>query len=925
MNRISLRDVWLKYRIDFKENGKIASEDFWALKAINMDIEEGEAVFIIGENGAGKTSLLKIIAGILNSDEGVVKVNGTVSALLEIGAGFNKDLTGRENIYLTSSFFGLTREQIDVRYPDIIKFASIGRFINAPVKNYSQGMYMRLAFAIAIHVDPEILLIDDIFVVGDLYAQRKCADKMFELKEMGKTIIFVTHSIETAKRFCQRGVLLKDGRIIKEGRLKEVASCYLKTIGDKKGIAILQGSRLEPVFNNGKLILNWRDNSITKERAGHISVLSKGSWHSSLQADWEVRESGRDRMVLEGKCWDLPVWQLWDIQLDDVKNEIAVKIEFDVRQDCDFEECKISFMFKDGYKHWFDPSGKEPFKIDDLSKESSWRCVNSRTPGPNFIGLGISNNPDEFLPSIVMEDDLYIPGKILNIQNTDRIFRARALESRITSGGIKGMRLKAGRHLLFHNRIRVIDTPEGEDDYRQNAAKAMLPKTISDNASTRLTVENNRIGIYWRDKIITASKGLKTIFYYDGRIHQSSDTLWMIHKVSDNRVDILMQWPDSPIKQAWNIELLGNGLLSWKAYIETSERVIVRNNEFRFMFSPQYQRWFTSEEEGKIGEELSVEDYKDIVMRNDPSGIVGLEAVSQDNLELPCVLLHDTTKSRFNSLEKHTDINTFSQETPRKAESVTYLYMLDADTEESSDFPKGVYLICDARILIGDNSHKDSYLTGIRKTGEKCFSLSAGTAISDGEAVLESRECKFSFAKGTGRIFLDGTEITKNFGVYTSLYSRQFYERGVWYASVSALWEVISCGKKRLVVKGIWPYLPVAQIWEIKTSRHGFVWRVDMKIYAPVRIERQHANLMLSDSYKGWNVRGRQSGTFVEDFTVAQWDNLYRERAADRLRISAEGNHPAEILPGVNISCLKEGRSFEAIVENSNTIYKSRN
>lgn len=924
MNTISLKDVWLKYWIDFKENHKVVSENFWALKAINMDVEEGEAVFIIGENGAGKTSLLKIIAGILNPDKGTVKVNGTVSALLEIGAGFHKDLTGRENIYLTSSFFGLTREQIDARYSDIIKFASIGRFINAPVKNYSQGMYMRLAFAIAIHVDPEILLIDDIFVVGDLYTQRKCVDKMFELKEMAKTIIFVTHSIETAKRFCQRGVLLKDGRIVKEGRFKEVASCYLKTVGDKKGIGILQGARLEPIFNNGKLILNWRNNSITKEWAGHTSILSRGIWYSSLQADWEVRESAGGRMVLEGRCWELPIWQLWDIRLDDENDEIDLRVEFDIREDCDLEECKTSFMFKDDYKHWFDPSGKDVFKADDLSKESSWKCVDNRVHEANFIGLGINNDTDALLPSVIMEDDLYIPGKSLNIQNTDRMFKARALESRITPDGAKSIKLKAGRHVLFHNKIRAIDTLSGEDNYRQNAPGAMLPKRISENADIRLTAENNRISIYWRDKEITASKGLKTIFYHNNRLYQSSDNIWRIHRISDNRVDVYIEWPDSPIKQAWNIELLGSGLVSWKVYLEVSERATIRNNEFRLMFSPQYRRWFTSGERGKIGEELNAENYRDIVMRNDPRGITGLEAVSQGSQELPCVLLHDIPGNKFNSLEKHTDINTFSEKSQIKTESVTYLYLLDTNTEESIDFPKGVYLICDARILIGSSSHRDSYLQNEGKAGGESLPAFKRSPHSANEAMLKNGRYKFSFAKGKGRIFSDKVEITKNFGVYTSLYSRQFYKRGVWYASASALWEVVSCGGKRLVARGVWPYLPVEQIWEVKTGHGGFIWKVDMKVHAPVRIERQHANLMVSDSYKSWDAFGRHSGIFAEDLGVTQWDNLYREKAADRLRISAEDNRPAGIFPGVNISCLKEGDNFEAIVENSNTTFKSR-
>ena len=255
MSLISLKDVWLKYKILFKEDGRQFSEDFWALKGINIDIDKGEVLGIIGENGAGKTTLLNIIAGMLKPDRGTVEINGTVSAIMEIGAGFQKDLTGKENIYITSSLFGLTDEEISKKYDDMVRFAGIGRFINAPVRVYSAGMYMRLAFAIAIHVDPDILLIDDTFAVGDIYAQYKCINKVFELKEQGKTIIFVTQDIGIFKRLCTRGIFIRDGVIIREGPMDKLCTYYMESVGDKKGIAIVQKPRLGAIFNNGKLVL----------------------------------------------------------------------------------------------------------------------------------------------------------------------------------------------------------------------------------------------------------------------------------------------------------------------------------------------------------------------------------------------------------------------------------------------------------------------------------------------------------------------------------------------------------------------------------------------------------------------------------------------------------------------------------------------
>jgi ABC-type polysaccharide/polyol phosphate transport system ATPase subunit len=163
---ISLKGASIKYKIEFKEEKRAVFEDIWVLKDFSADIKSGECVGIIGENGAGKTTLLRLVAGMLKPDKGSVEVKGRVSALMDIGAGFQKDATGKENIYLVSSLFGLDKKDIEKRYKEITDFAGLGRFINAPVKVYSQGMYMRLAFAIAIHVDPDILLVDDIFSVG---------------------------------------------------------------------------------------------------------------------------------------------------------------------------------------------------------------------------------------------------------------------------------------------------------------------------------------------------------------------------------------------------------------------------------------------------------------------------------------------------------------------------------------------------------------------------------------------------------------------------------------------------------------------------------------------------------------------------------------------------------------------------------------
>ncbi len=219
----------LKERIiRFNKNNKEVRD---VLNDINIDIRKGETVALIGVNGSGKSTLLKLITRIIYPSKGNIKVNGKVSSLLELGAGFHPDFSGRENIYFNASIFGLTKKEIDDRLDDIIKFSELEEFIDTPIRTYSSGMYMRLAFSVAINVDADIILIDEILAVGDQHFQEKCMDKMLELKKNGKTIVFVSHSASAVKFLCDRSIWLKDGKVAMDGKTNDVLDEYEKVCG----------------------------------------------------------------------------------------------------------------------------------------------------------------------------------------------------------------------------------------------------------------------------------------------------------------------------------------------------------------------------------------------------------------------------------------------------------------------------------------------------------------------------------------------------------------------------------------------------------------------------------------------------------------------------------------------------------------------
>ncbi len=200
---------------------RLNSEQFWALRDVSFDVPEGQTLGLLGPNGSGKTTMLKIIAGILRANEGQVTARGRLASLLALGAGFHRELTGRENVYLNAAILGLTKAETKAAFDDIVEFAELREFIDNQVKFYSDGMYMRLGFSVAVHVDPDILLVDEVLAVGDIGFQQKCLAKIQEFREDGRTIIFVTHSPEQVLRVCDSVVLLEHGRLVAQGNPRD--------------------------------------------------------------------------------------------------------------------------------------------------------------------------------------------------------------------------------------------------------------------------------------------------------------------------------------------------------------------------------------------------------------------------------------------------------------------------------------------------------------------------------------------------------------------------------------------------------------------------------------------------------------------------------------------------------------------------------
>ncbi len=248
-NSIEFNQVWKKFRKGEKlnslrdaipnmfkredRNSKLEDREFWAVKDVSFDIKQGDVVGVMGPNGAGKSTILKLLSRIIKPNKGSMKINGRLSALIEVTAGFHPELTGRENVYLNGTILGMRRKEIDSKFDQIVEFSGVGEFIDTPIKRYSSGMFSRLGFSVAAHMDPDILLVDEVLSVGDIAFQARCAKKIRELLKSNATIILVSHQLNMIQSLCKRIILLQNGQVLKDGKTDEVIPLYQNIIYKK--------------------------------------------------------------------------------------------------------------------------------------------------------------------------------------------------------------------------------------------------------------------------------------------------------------------------------------------------------------------------------------------------------------------------------------------------------------------------------------------------------------------------------------------------------------------------------------------------------------------------------------------------------------------------------------------------------------------
>jgi len=887
MNVIEFNNVWEKYRIKFIIDEKVSWEEIWALDDVNVKVDKGEVVGIIGHNGAGKTTLLRLISGMLIPDKGKINVHGRVSTLMELGAGFNPEFTGTENIIINARMYGLDKDVLEQQMAKIIEFADLGRFIDAPIKYYSQGMYMRLAFALAIFVEPDILLIDDILAVGDEEARQKCIKKIFELKGMGKTIILVSHDMGMVTKLCNRVILLEKGKIIKEGMPEKVIQHYLETVGNKDGIAILEKDRLRVVFNNGRTSLSYDTNLLTKGMGGYVVFLdpSIDSWLSSFNLSWQIKNLSTDKIIVEGRSSDGAFLQLWTLQL--LNEGLRWKVEM---KEGTIKEAHIDLPILPQYKKWL-----------SLEKEEDFPPFVHRD---NWQDIGLNKLTEGMLGVTQVEETQGIPSMILEVEGKDsklRLFNTGyEQETRIIQAHFD-------RSKIISVDIRIFPAKEQFEDYIEKSRQTFLLKQQAEEEKLRLQrtissgnlrlfadLENKAIRLYYKDREITAHTGLSASFLINKTWYDISSAEWQITNEKDALL-LKFFWKSFDLTQTWKVFFREKALL-WQADCSCKASPILELLKFGLSLRPEYKTFFCGHQQAQFPEEFTV--WQDISVEASQSELFGLRKAN----ELPAVTLKN--KDNLTCIVQNSD-SSFSCR-------VLQLALPKELMKEKGSFGTELSILEDETLIDNYVKEKKGQLL-LKQQAEK------GQLLLKQQAEEGKLRLQRTISSGNLRLFADlenkairlyykDREITKGNGL-----NGYFLINKTWYDISSAEWQITN-EKDALLLKFFWKSFDLTQTWKVFFREKALLWQADCSCKASPILELLKFGLSLRPEYKTFFC-GHQQAQFPEEFTV--WQDISVEASQSELF----GLRKANELPAVT---LKNKDNLTCIVQNSDSSFSCR-
>ncbi len=865
---VKFKDVWSKYRIKFIEDKRVNWEDIWALKNISFEIAPSETVCILGENGSGKTTLLKLIAGLIKSEKGELDVRGSVSALLEIGAGFHPELTGRENIYLNASLFGLSKAQVEQRLDKIIEFAELGKFINAPVKNYSQGMFVRLGFSIAIHLNPEILLIDDSLAVGDIAFQRKCIRKIEELQELGKTLLLVTHDIDLAKRLSSRGLIFKDGSLLKDDSINAVSAFYYQILEYKESMPNILQEKLFVVFNNGRIAISFSNYPITAETGLSYSFeVSKKECRSDV-GEWRVVKNSDNKINAIRKTEELGIKE--NCILEHKSNNILV-LGFEI--DSEYQSAITNFNLRLTLSEDFNSLYVNT--LENIITESNY-CV--KLANRSLIIFLSKTDREENQPIFIIKPTSLNGELKVNFQ------KAASGSNHILSIYVANRR--SFNRFVLSLETRVLMSITELLDYILEGKGNKILKTVDYS----LAIEEGRIILKHKDKELTNLSGLISSIYSNSRWYDSSNAIWDINKINAETILIKARWNDLPITQNWRLTLKENRL-EWDIDMEANETFEAKEHKVGIFLTDKYQNWISSYEEGVFP--ILNKNWEEITLRNNLTDSIGVRN-SKDSAcgPLPGILFFIKDKNTSNlPLIQNSDEASSSRSLNAKLSPKV--------------FKPGNYSYFSGSIkFIEDEKQIEKYLLQHRNKLRELSTISTDSC---------------SFIVEEGRIILKhkDKELTNLSGLISSIYSNSR-----WYDSSNAIWDINKINAETILIKARWNDLPITQNWRLTLKENRLEWDIDMEANETFEAKEHKVGIFLTDKYQNW-ISSYEEGVFP--ILNKNWEEItLRNNLTDSIGVRNSKDSACGPLPGILFFIKDKNTSNLPLIQNSDEASSSR-
>jgi ABC-type polysaccharide/polyol phosphate transport system ATPase subunit len=565
-----------------RDNGTM----FDALHDISFTVGRGESVGLIGPNGSGKSTLMKILAGVTEPTQGHVEVHGRVASLLELGAGFHPWLTGRENVYLNAGILGMRHRDTDNVFDQIVEFSGIGEFIDNTVDTYSSGMYVRIAFAIAVHVNPDVFLVDEVLSVGDEEFQRKCRVRIGELRQQGKTIVFVSHDLGIVNTLCDRVILLNKGHMVLRDTPRKTIDFYLRQVGQDKGVHTMSAGQTDAILSNGRISIFREQNEISAPAGLSVRLASLGTWQDAASAAWRIQDETTDRCVAIGQLPRLPASLRYEVMLQE--GRVLWSVALECERDVEVEEIHINVFLPSAYTQWLygDLSGEFP---EVTPADVAWSTIVAPEKGAKEA-VALPSPGSKLPPVIVHLEHVHTPGRMI-WSNSDYVTGSRVLQ--VTARFPEQQKaFPAGRHELAS---LSIDLTADSEEARK---RVQLERTLH-SGDLMLRFEQGSLRLSDDTRELTVASHAYASMLINHLWHDSRSLQWGAVKLTDGAMSVSGESRRFPLIHHWHVRAIEGGF-EWQIDIEALERITMQEYHVSVLLRPEYTTWRTAGEQGEF-------------------------------------------------------------------------------------------------------------------------------------------------------------------------------------------------------------------------------------------------------------------------------------------------------------------------------------